>query len=173
MIEHHETSRVRLANRLIRRRGVITVSFWVALTATTAVAQQSVGTVTETVTTRRDLNGRDVVSAKVVTHRARINNEERIVVETYAPSIDAGRLALSQRVNRVTTVTDDGSETVEEIAELNPAAPSEPLRVAQRSVTTVRRSGTGSYVTERQVFERDGNGRLVLVQKQTASAPRD
>ena len=158
---------MRLANRLIRRRGVITVSFWIVLAATTAMAQQSVGTVTETVTTRRDLNGRDAVSEKVVTHRARTNDEERVVIETYLPSMEAGRLALSQRVNRVTTVTRDGSQTVEETEEPSRVSPSEPLRVVRRSVTTVRRSGTDSYVSERQVFELDVNGRFVLVRKQS------
>ena len=142
MIEHGETSKARLDSRLVRRRGVITVSFWIVLAATTAVAQQSVGTVTETVTTSRDLNGRDAVSEKVVTHRARTNDEERVVVETYLPWMYADHLALNRRVNRVTTVTEDGSQTVEETAERNPVAPSEPLRVVQRSVTTVRRSGT-------------------------------
>ena len=148
---------------------------WIVLAATTAMAQQSVGTVTETVTTRRerDVNGREAVSEEVVTHRARTKDEERVVIETYERSIEAGRLALTQRVNRVTTVTGDGSQTVEETAERNPAAPSEPLRVVQRSVTTVRRSGTDSYVSERQVFERDANGRLVLVHKQTESAHRN
>ena len=173
MIEHGETSKVRLANRLTRRRGAITVSFWIVLAATTAVAQQSVGTVTETVTTRRDLNGRDALSEKVVTHRARTNDEERVVIETYLPSTEAGRLALSQRINRVTTVTDDGSQTVEETADRNPVAPGEPMRIVQRSVTTVRRSGTDSYVTERQVFEPDGNGRLVLVHKQSEQTSRN
>ena len=95
------------------------------------------------------------------------DDEERVVNETYLPSIEAGRRALRQRVNRVTTVTGDGSQAIEETAERNPAAPSEPLRVVQRSVTTVRRSGTESYVSERQVFERDANGRLVLVYKQS------
>jgi hypothetical protein len=52
-IEHGETSELRLANRLIVRRGVITASFWIVLAAATAVAQQSLGTVTETVTTAR------------------------------------------------------------------------------------------------------------------------
>ena len=170
MIEHDETSTVRLAKRLMRRRGVIIVSFWVVLAATSALAQQNVGTVTETVTTRRDLNGRDGLSEKLVTHRARTNDEERVVIETYSPSIEAGRLALSQRINRVTTATDDGSRTVEDAAERNPAASSEPLRIVQRTVTTVRRSGIDSYVTERQVFERDVNGRLVLVHKQTESS---
>jgi hypothetical protein len=64
VIEHGETSKVRFANRLIVRR-VIAVSFWIVLAAATAVAQHSVGTVTETVTMRRDLNGRDAVSEKV------------------------------------------------------------------------------------------------------------
>ena len=69
VFERGETSRVRLTNRMIRRRGVITVWCWIVLAATTAMAQQSAGTVTETVTTHRDLNGRDAVSEKVVTHR--------------------------------------------------------------------------------------------------------
>ena len=166
---------MRRSKQVIRRRSVVTVLFWIVLAATTAMAQQSVGTVTETVTTRRerDVNGREAVSEEVVTHRARTKDEERVVIETYERSIEAGRLALTQRVNRVTTVTGDGSQTVEETAERNPAASSEPLRVVQRSVTTVRRSGTDSYVNERQVFERDANGRLVLVHKQTESAHRN
>lgn len=127
-----------LTKRLTRRHGVIAAMFWIVLQATTAMAQQSAGTVTEAVTTHRDLNGRDVVSEKVVTHHARTNDEERVVIETYVPSIEAGRLALSQR-----------------------------------SVTTVRKSGTDSYVSERQIFERDANGRLVLVHTQTEHTSRD
>jgi hypothetical protein len=169
VIERGESLVRRPTRRLILRRGVMAVTC-VVLAATTAMAQQSVGTVTETVSTRRDLNGRDGLSEKLVTHRARTNDEERVVIETYSPSTEAGRLALSQRINRVTTATDDGSRTVEEAAERNPAASNEPLRIVQRTVTTVRRSGTDSYVTERQVFERDVNGRLVLVHKQTESS---
>ena len=67
MIERDETSTVRLTRRLIRRRGVITVWCWIVLAAITAMAQQSAGTVTQTVTTRSDLNG-DAVSETVVTH---------------------------------------------------------------------------------------------------------
>ena len=73
----------------------------------------------------------------------------------------------------MTTVKQDGSQTVEETEERNPGSPSEPLRVVQRSVTTLRRSGTDSYVSERQVFELDGNGRLVPVLTQTESASRN
>ena len=173
MIDWDQTSTVTLIRRLIRPAGVITVWCWIVLAATTAMAQQSAGTVTESVTTRRDLNGRDAVSEKVVTHRDRTKDEERVVIETYVPLMYADRLELNRRVSRVTTVTQDGSQTVEETEERNPGSPSEPLRVVQRSVTTLRRSGTDSYVSERQVFERDVNGRFVLARKQTERPSRD
>jgi hypothetical protein len=114
----------------------------------------------------RDLNGREVVSEKVVTRRDRTKHEEQVVIETYVPLMYADRLELKQRVRRVTTVTQDGSQTVEGIEERNPASSSAPLRLVQRSVTTVRKSGDDSSVSERKVFEPDGNGRLVLVRKQ-------
>ena len=157
--------------RLLPHYGVATV-FCVVLSAATALAQQSAGTVTETVTTHRDLNGRDTVSEKVVTHRAQTNEEERVVIETYLPMEYADRLALNRRVRRVTTVTEDGSQTVEDTEERNPGSPSEALRVVQRSLTTLRRSGSDSYVSEQQIFEPDGNGRLVLVRKQSEQTSR-
>jgi hypothetical protein len=174
VIDRGETLRVRHVRRMPCGRVVVALC-WIALAATAALAQQSAGTVTETVTTRGkpDVNRREAVSEKVVTHRARTGDEERVVIETYSPSMQAGRLALSQRVQRVTTVTDDGSQTVEETAEPNPVAQSDPMRIVQRSLTTVRRSGNGSFVIEQQVFERDGNGRLVLVRKQTSQTSRD
>jgi hypothetical protein len=173
VIEWDQTSTVPVTKRLIRPGGVIIMWCWFALTGTTAMAQQSAEAVTETVTTRRDLNGREAVDEKVVTHRALAKDEERVLIETYVPLIYADRLELNRRVRRVTTVTQDGSQTVEETEERNPGSPSEPLRVVQRSVTTVRKRGTDSYVSERQVFEPDGNGRLVLVRKQTGSASRN
>ena len=172
MIERGEPSIQRPSRRLIRRLGVMAVWSCVVLTAATAMAQQSAGTVTETVTTRRDLNGRDVVSEKVVTHRARTNEEERVVIETYFPLESADRFALHRRVSRVTTVTQDGSQTIEETEEPNRVSPSEPMRAVQRSVTTLRRSGSDSYVTERQVFAPDINGRFVLVSRQTERTSR-
>jgi hypothetical protein len=141
------------------------------LAATNAMAQRNVETTTETITTR-DLNGRDNVSRKVVTQRSRTKNEERIVIEIYDPSIEAGRLALSKRIDRVTTVTEDGSETVEEVAERHLAAPNEPMRVIRRSVITNRRDGTGSRMSEQHVFEADGNGRLVPVPRERGPLPR-
>jgi hypothetical protein len=135
------------------------------------MAQQSAGTVMESVTTRRDVNGKDAVSEKVMTHRDQTKDEERVVIETYVPLIYADRLELKRRVHRVTTATPDGSQTVEETEERNPSSPSEPLRVVQRSLTTVRKSGSDSYVSERQVWERDVNGRFVL--RQTERTSRD
>ena len=173
MFEHGETSTVRLTRLLLRQRGVVTVWCWIVLAGTSAMAQQGVSTISEAVTTRRDLNGRDAVSEKVVTHRDRTKDEERVVIETYVPLIYADRLELNRRVRRVTTVTQDGSQTVEETEERNPASPSEPLRVVQRSVTTVRKGGADSYVSERQIFEPDGNGRLVLVRKQSEQTSRN
>jgi hypothetical protein len=85
----------------------------------------------------------------------------------------ADRLELTRRVRRVTTVTQDGSQTVEETEERNPGSPSEPMRVIQRRVTTLRGSGNDAYVSERQVFEPDGNGRLVLVRKQSEQTSRN
>ena len=165
MIGWNQTSTVRFARRLSRPGRVITVCCWIVLAATSALAQQSVGTVTESVSTRRDVNGRDTVSEKVVTHRDRTKDEERVVIETYLPFETADRLALTRRVSRVTTVRQEGRHTIEETEERNPASPSEPLRVVQRSVTTVRKIGNDSYVSERHIFEPDGNGRLVLVRK--------
>ena len=167
MFKQGETSEMRRSTRVIRRTSVATVWFWIMLAATTAMAQQSVGTATETVTIRheRDLNGREVVSEKVVTRRDRTKDQERVVIETYVPLIYADRLELKRRVRRVTAVAQDGSQTVEEIEERNAALPGEPLRLVQRSVTTLRKSGEDSYVSEQKVFEPDGNGRLVLVRK--------
>jgi hypothetical protein len=173
VIERDQTSTVPLARRLIRPAGVITVWCWIVLAATTAMARQSAGTVTETDTTRRDLNGREAVSEKVVTHHARTKDEERVVIETYVPLIYADHLELNRRVSRVTTVVQDGSQTVEETEERMPGSPSQPLRVVQRSVTTVRKSGGDSYVSERQVWERDANGRFVPVLTHTERTSRD
>jgi hypothetical protein len=156
---------------LIRPGGVITVWCWIVLAATTAMAQQSAEAVTETVITRRDLNGREAVSEKVVTHRALAKDEERVVIDTYVPLIYADRLELNRRVRRVTSVTQDGSQTVEETEERNPGSPGEPLRVVQRVLTTVHGSGSDSYVSERHIFERDANGRFVLTQ--TERTPRE
>ena len=112
---------------------------------------------------RLDVNGKLVDDERTVTRSFSENAREHAVIETFARS--GGRLVLSQRVHRTTTAMPDGGrDTVEEVEERNPVAPSDPMRVTRRIVTTVRRV-TGGWVTEQEVFERDVNGRLLLVDR--------
>jgi hypothetical protein len=118
---------------------------------------------------RRDLNGELTVTERNVTTRSRSSDQEQAVIETYTPYADGiSPLALSQRVQRTTTATADGGRyTVEDVESRSRVAPSDPMRVTGRTVTTVRPVGTGRWVTERQVFERDLNGQMRLVSNET------
>lgn len=170
-----DTSTVRRStDRLIRRLHIGLVLCSLALGATAATAQQS-GSTTDTVVTlrNRDLNGTVTVTEQTVTRRTQTSDGDEVVIETYSPSIEAGRLALIRRIRRTTTATSEGTQTIEETAERNPIAPGEPLRVNRRSVTTVRPSGADSYVSERQVFELDVNGRFVPVLTQIERTNRN
>jgi hypothetical protein len=42
--------------------------------------------------------------------------------------------------------------------------------VTRRIVTTVRRASSGGWVTEQELFERDVNGRLLLVDRQVTTS---
>jgi hypothetical protein len=148
----------------MKTRYAVVAAFCAVLTATAAAAQQTDRTLRETVAT---LNGTLGETRRVVTHRSQTGDEDEVITEIYVQSIEAGRLALRERVRRVTTATSDGSQTVEEVESSSLAAPSEPMRIVWRSVTTVRRSESGSTATERQMFERDVNGRLVLVRTES------
>ena len=145
MQQRVDTSTVRRTDRLIRRHHVAIVLSWLVLAATAATAQQS-GSTTDTVVTHRnrDLNGTVAVTEQTVTRRAQTHDGDEVIVETYSPSIEGGRLELSRRIRRTTTATSDGTQTVEETAERNPVAPGEPLRVIRRIVMTVHPSGTDS-----------------------------
>jgi hypothetical protein len=122
---------------------------------------------------RRDINGKLALDEKTVTRRSNANAQDDVVIEIYAPYVDGlprsdSRLPLSQRVHRTTTATADGGRyTIEEVEGRNLVAPNDPLRVIRRTVTTVRQIGTDRWVTERQLFERDVNGRLRLVIDET------
>jgi hypothetical protein len=121
---------------------------------------------------RRDMNGNLAVDEKTVTRRSSANKQDHVVIETYAPYVDgltrSDSLTLSQRVHRTTTATADGGRyTVEEVEGRSPVAPNDPMRVIRRTVTTVRQIGTDRWVTERQVFEQDVEGRLRLVINET------
>ena len=173
--QRSKASTVRRTRQSIRWHRGVSVLIWIVLSAVAATAQQRAGSSSDTIVTRgsRDLNGTVAVNERVVTHRAQTDDGEQVVVETFSRSIEAGHLALSRRVRRVTTATGDETQTVEVTEERNPAAPSEPLRVVRRSVTTMRRSGAESVVTERQVLELDLNGRFVPVFTQTERTSRN
>lgn len=122
---------------------------------------------------RSDLNGKLAVTEMNVIHRSNADEQDHVVIETYAPYMtdawrDAdGRPPLSQRVHVTTTATADGGRyTVEEVEARSPVAADEPLRVIRRIVTTVRPVGADGWVTERQVFERDLNGQMRLVRNE-------
>jgi len=168
------TSSARRINRLVHRHRAVIVSVWIVVATSAASAQQSGSSTTETLTTRRnrDLNGAVTVSEQTVTQRTQASDGDHLVIDTYLPSMEGGRLALSRRVRRVTTATSNRILTIEETEERNPVAPGEPLRLVRRSVTTVHPSGSDAYETERQFFELDVNGRLVPVLTQTEHAFR-
>lgn len=79
---------------------------------------------------------------------------------------------LTSRVRRVTTVKSYGTEIIEETEELNPGVPYEPLRMTERSLTTVRGNESIGYDIERRVFKRDANGRFVLSKTETEHRSR-
>jgi len=125
---------------------------------------------------RLDMNGKLAVAERTVTRRSTTTEREDVVIERYAPYVDrllgADRgLALSERVHRTTTTrADGGSDILEEVEGRNPVALTEPMRLVRRTVTSVRRSGADQWLTQRQVYERDVNGRLQVVGTETESS---
>jgi hypothetical protein len=122
---------------------------------------------------RPDINGTLALSERIVTRRSEVNGQEQLVVETYSPDAEGflrtgGPVALRQRVRRSTTAASDGGQSiVEEVEARSRVSPSDPMRVVQRTVVTVRNAGPNRLITERQVFERDVDGRMALVMTET------
>jgi hypothetical protein len=119
-----------------------------------------------------DLNGTLWERQRSVSRVTRENGREDAVVETF----DQGRYAagstthttMSGRMRRTTTPRGDGGhQIVEEVEERSLVAPDEPLRVVRRVVETTRRTGSGGWEMERQLFERDPNNRLILIASET------
>ena len=112
-----------------------------------------------------DMNGKLVVDERSVSRRSNANGQEQVVIETQAPyEPGSSNLVVHQRVQRTTVATTDGGRsTVEEVESRSRVNPSDPMRMTGRTVTTVRRIGADRWVTERQVFERDVNGRMRLI----------
>jgi hypothetical protein len=116
-----------------------------------------------------DISGNLTLQDKIVTRTSASNGEQQVVIETYSQGAEGfvrsdSRLALKERVRRsLTTTADGGRYSVEELEARNPQAPNDPMRVVQRTVVSVRQLAPGRWQTERQLFERDANDRLVLV----------
>jgi hypothetical protein len=147
---------------------------WIPFEARTVEIRETPEERIEEETIRRpDLNGYLTVTDKMVTRRSEVKGQEQLVVETYSPIADGffrpgSRLELTERIRRSTTATTDGGRsTVEEVEARNRVAPSDPMRVVQRTVTTV---SPDRQVTQRHVFERDLNGRLTPVMWETEEA---
>ena len=117
---------------------------------------------------RPDVNGNLGIAEVNVIRSSGPKESEHVVIETYAGASYErrlnGRPPLDQRVERTTTPTaDGGSYTVEEVEARSRVSPDAPMRVVQRIVTTVSPTGSGAWVTQRQIFEPDVNGRMRLV----------
>ncbi len=117
---------------------------------------------------RRDLNGNLSVADVTVIRGSRGKDQEQVVIETFSSQIDVprmnGRPPLSERVSRTTTVAADGVRyTVEDVEARSRVSASAPMRLIRRTVTTVTPAGNDQWVTRREVFEPDLDGRMRLV----------
>ena len=118
---------------------------------------------------RPDMSGNLAVSERNITRRSVANGREDVVIETYGQTADGyirsnTPMGLSYRVRRSTTVTADGGrDIVEEEEGLSRVESGGPMRLLRRTLTTVRKTGDDRWVTERRIFERDVNGRMVPI----------
>ena len=132
-------------------------------------------TVVEEVVTQLAADGNNrwhvIDSERSVRHSATgQDGREDAVIETYADygyrymDRSAVRSRLAQRIRRsVTPAAGGGRDIVEEIEARSPVSPEDPLRIVRRTIESVRSIGAGRWETERQIFERDPNNRMVLI----------
>ena len=131
---------------------------------------RSIGAMEETEETilERDVNGTLRERERTVSRLTNQNGQENLLIERFTddgryPVSSSIRRTPSSRIRRTATArADGGREIVEEVEERSPVAPDDPLRIVRRTIETVRRTGAGRWETNRQVFERDPNNRLVL-----------
>ena len=118
---------------------------------------------------RANASGTLELSERKVTQHSKSNGQDQTVTEVYTTNVggvfrrSGNRMELDQRVRITTAAADGGQQTIREVEGRNPIAPNEPLRVVERTVETRRQVGPDTWEVQRQVFARDGNGRLVPV----------
>jgi len=142
---------------------------WVVMEVRSREERRTGATVeTDETIQQSDLNGRLSERERSISRLTAANGHEELLVETFTDeggryrSRPDSRRTLTQRMRRTTTsLADGGRQVVEEVEERSLVAIEEPLRLVRRSVATVRPTGAGRWRTERQVFERDLNNRLV------------
>ena len=136
--------------------------------------------VVEETVSQPDMNNVVGISERNVTRRSASNGREDVVIERYVardPSAvhrSESRMDLSERTRLSTTTAADGTrQTVEEVEGRSPVASGDPMRLRRRIVTTVRPLGGDESIVERQVFDLDTNGRLVLTatERREGAAP--
>jgi len=125
------------------------------------------GRVEEQTIRRVDLNGTPILSEKSVSRQLEADGRGEVVTERYSRDSvvsSDGRLGLNQRVRISSTAMANGDRsTIEEVEARNPATPQDRMRVTKRTVATERNAGPDRRIAERQLFELDLNGRLILV----------
>jgi hypothetical protein len=134
----------------------------------------------EETVSRPDMNDVVGISERTITRRSQTNGGEDALIERYVPrdpgavSRSANRMELSERVRVTTSTASDGTrQTIEEVEGRSPVAAGDPMRLRRRIVTTVRPLGGANSLIERQIFDLDANGRLVLTatERGEGSAP--
>lgn len=128
---------------------------------------------------RSDSTGRLSLSEQVYrTYSRDSEGNEQWIIDTYRKNIGGttryggGRLHLDQRVRIVRESLPGGRErTVQEVEQRNPVAPSEDLRVVERTVTTSGPVRNGESELEVEVKALGGNGQMktILTQKMRVS----
>jgi sirohydrochlorin ferrochelatase len=100
--------------------------------------------------------------------------EQRETVEEYSTNVAGGfgdgSLQLNRRVTTVRRVRADGQKTTQEqVEQTNPADPSEPLRLTQKTIDTMRLKPGGSSSEIRTIESLNANGDLGVVWVDTSN----
>jgi hypothetical protein len=109
------------------------------------------------------------LSERRVTRQFKKDGQDQTVTEMYSQGLRgsvwvSNVLQLNERVQVTTTaMPDGGQQTIREVEGRNPVAPTEPLRVIERTVETFSRVGPDRWEIRRQVFGLDGNGRVTPI----------